>query len=395
MRFSKDFINITLADFIVRSAYQMGKTPLLPFFAATLGATDAFLGVIVAVSTLTGLVLKPFIGILSDRWGRRVWFLVGTLVFVTIPFFYRFVSTPEQLFFIRIIHGLATAIYGPVTLAYIAELRPHSVAQSLGWFGMARSGGYIVGPALAGWLLLTLDPAAVFTIIGLLSCLALVPVLLLKEVQVPPRDRPPLRQQVTTALAIGSRIPSIWLAGALEASSFVALYTVKAFLPVYALAAGTNVALVGLFFSVQEGAHILLKPLGGRLGDRAGHLLAIISGMALLGIGLMCLPLFTGVGLMIPALITGAAQAMIFPATVALVARQTPPTQLGAGMGLIGMMNNLGKVIGPVVGGLLITQLGFQVVLYGMALGLIAGAAVLLLTVGSAQRRMLKMEHEH
>ena len=111
------FIGITGADFIVRSAYQMGKTPLLPIFAMTLGATDAFLGFIVSVSTLTGMVLKPAIGILSDRWGRRWWLIAGTVSFAGMPFLYRFVDTPAELFGIRIIHGLATAIYGPVTLA--------------------------------------------------------------------------------------------------------------------------------------------------------------------------------------------------------------------------------------------------------------------------------------
>ena len=35
---SKAFAYITGADFLVRSAYQMGKTPLLPIFAAALGA---------------------------------------------------------------------------------------------------------------------------------------------------------------------------------------------------------------------------------------------------------------------------------------------------------------------------------------------------------------------
>ena len=51
MRFSRQFINVTIADFIVRSAYQMGKTPLLPVFAQTLGAGEVFLGLIVSVST--------------------------------------------------------------------------------------------------------------------------------------------------------------------------------------------------------------------------------------------------------------------------------------------------------------------------------------------------------
>ena len=118
----KAFVLITSADFVVRSAYQVGKTPLLPIFAATLGATDVMLGLIVSVSTLTGMVLKPFFGILSDRWGRRVWLLIGTGFFTFMPFVYLLVRTPEELFYIRVIHGIATAIYGPVTLAYVVEL---------------------------------------------------------------------------------------------------------------------------------------------------------------------------------------------------------------------------------------------------------------------------------
>ena len=64
---SRGFICITAADFVVRSAYQMGKTPLLPILAAALGAGEAFLGFIVSVSTLTGMAFKPMVGILSDR----------------------------------------------------------------------------------------------------------------------------------------------------------------------------------------------------------------------------------------------------------------------------------------------------------------------------------------
>lgn len=79
-------LKISAADFIVRTAYQMGKTPLLPLFAASLGANATFLGLIVSVSTLTGMLLKPIFGFLSDRWGRWIWLLAGTLLFAGIPF---------------------------------------------------------------------------------------------------------------------------------------------------------------------------------------------------------------------------------------------------------------------------------------------------------------------
>ena len=131
---SRAFAYVTAADFTVRSAYQMGKTPLLPIFAASLGAGDVLLAFIVSVSTLTGMVLKPFIGVLSDRWGRRIWLIVGTVFFALMPFAYRFVQTPEQLFAVRLIHGLATAIYGPVTLAYVSECSQSSAYSAVSPF---------------------------------------------------------------------------------------------------------------------------------------------------------------------------------------------------------------------------------------------------------------------
>ena len=297
-----NFISITGADFIARSAYQMGKTPLLPIFAMTLGATDAFLGFIVSVSTLTGMVLKPAIGILSDRWGRRWWLIVGTAFFAGMPFLYRFIHTPAELFGIRIIHGLATAIYGPVTLAFVAEGAKDRLAEKLGWFGMARSAGYIVGPAAAGGLLAAeVSPVSVFTIIGLFSCLAFVPILLLSEPA--PRTKTvslPIRQQIVHALKSGTHTPSVWLSGGLEATVFIALYAVKAFLPIYALSTGISIALVGTFFSLQEGVHTVLKPVGGRVGDRLGYFWAICLGMALMGITLPLIALTNGImGLMV------------------------------------------------------------------------------------------------
>ena len=174
---------ITSADFMVRTAYQMGKTPLLPIFAASLGANATFLGLIVSVSTLTGMLLKPIFGLLSDRWGRWIWLLVGTLLFIGIPFLYQLIHTPEELLFLRLVHGLATAIYGPVTVAWVMEHGQNSgssddnCAERLGWFSMARNGGYLLGPTIAAALLTVIEPATVFTVIGLMSSCALLPVL--------------------------------------------------------------------------------------------------------------------------------------------------------------------------------------------------------------------------
>jgi MFS family permease len=422
MKFSRDFYKLTLADFIVRSGYQMGKTPLLPILAASLGASDVLLGMIVSISTLTGMVSKPIFGFLSDRQGRRWWIILGTLFFAAIPFFYQWIETPAQLVLIRVIHGTATAIYGPVTVAFIAERSGRRTAEHLGWFDMARSGGYIVGPLMAGGLLLFMDPATVFTVIGLISCAAFVPVLMLREDRgrQTTDDRQPTKDEgrktnvdlisntqypisntqrfdnpstnhyalrtipsrmrhafriFLAALRIGARTPAVWLSGIMEATVYVALYAAKAFLPIYALTAGYNTAQIGLFFSVQEGVHLLTKPFGGRVGDRLGHARSIALGMTALAAAMPLLTVAANFwGLLALAVVVGMAQALIFPNTMALVTEQISPIHLGAGMGLVGTFENLGKVIGPVLGGLLIAQMDYQSMFWLMGALMLIGA---------------------
>ena len=258
---------------------------------------------------------------------------------------------------------------------------------------MARSGGYIVGPALAGWLLLSLEATAVFTIIGIISCAVFLPVLSLPETRrTEQRKRKALLQHIKSALRDGGRTPAVWLTGGLEAAAFIALYTLKAFLPIYALEAGLSVALVGIFFSLNEAVHVLGKPFCGRLGDRWGYLPCISLGMLILAAALpLVRALDQGLAFLLPAALMGLAQALIFPAAIALVSDRISPEHLGAGMGLIGMLQNFGKVAGPVLGGLAIMALGYDATLIGLSALLLIGA----LTIWSlfAPRKLLKAPH--
>lgn len=350
----------------------MGKTPLLPIFAASLGATGAMLGFITSVSTLTGMLSKPLFGALSDRGGRRRWLLLATALFVLAPFVYGYLNRPEQLVVLRLIHGIGTAIYGPVTLAHVGELTSRRRAESFGWFGYARSGGYIVGPLLAGWLLLSLDAATVYRIIGLMSAAAFFPLFFLRDTKHKKTvaiDRKPFFASLQKTLRFSARERIVWLVGSLEGLSYVALYALRAFLPIYALSAGASAFDVGSFFAAQEATHIIAKPYGGRLGDRWGYYPMIALGLTLLAFSLLLLTVLRhDLALATTALTFGLAQAAIFPATLALIVGRFPPAQLGAGMGFLGALRNAGKVAGPLLGGALIQMVGFHTSLQFLAL---------------------------
>lgn len=46
---------IVLASLLSRLGYQMARSPVLPTFAADLGASPELIGVVVAASTVTGI----------------------------------------------------------------------------------------------------------------------------------------------------------------------------------------------------------------------------------------------------------------------------------------------------------------------------------------------------
>jgi len=358
-----------LADFIVRGFYQIGKTPLLPLFAASIGAGELIIGFIVSVSTMTGMLLKPVFGILSDRWGRKVWLLVATILFSGMPFLYQFVTTEQELMVLRLFHGISTAIFGPVSLAYVAGINAKNLGERIAHFGISRLLASLLAPLIAGVLLTFLDFQTVFLLIGFCSLLAMIPIFFLSEKHVTkPQKQVSIANQFYSSFKYSVGISAIWLAGFLELMVYLTIYAVKAFLPLFIISQeGGTVLQAGLFFFVQELSHIIFRPVGGRLSDRNSQSIVIIIGMISISIGLCLLTNLPDNLLLISAILFGVGQGLIFPSSVSLLSKKTHDAHIGAAMGLYGALRNLGKVIGPVIAGTMLSLYSYTTVFYTFA----------------------------
>lgn len=376
-------------DFTLRTFYQMGKTPLLPVFAAGLGAGEAMIGLVIAASTCTGIVAKPVFGFLSDCWGRRRWLFVAAGVFVCVPFLYPLVGSPEQLFVVRQVHGLATAILGPVTLAYVIAMASERSAERVAIFGMARGASYVVAPILSGGLVVVVGVSGMYPVLGLLSCIAII---LLAGLPSQPAAVMPGRTQPQALNAIWRRAgaafrvtvatPALWVAGGLEMMVYVATYATKAFLPLHVLnQPDGSLALAGIFFTVQELVHLAFRPVGGRMADRLGFGVAVCVGTSVAGLGLVSMGRLDGSELLMVAVAVGAGQGLAFPAAVALLGRNVQADKIGTGMGLYGALRNVGKVTGPIIAGVLLERYGFVSVFQVLGVLLMASGWLIALLV--------------
>ena len=123
-----------LLGFFAIFSTTISKNPVLPLFSQALGASDAVIGMIAAVSPLAGILFSFPVGVLSDHLGRRKLLIASGLVFLSAPVLYLFITDPFWLIPVRFFHGTATAILTPVISAIIAERFPEKKGEMLGQY---------------------------------------------------------------------------------------------------------------------------------------------------------------------------------------------------------------------------------------------------------------------
>jgi MFS family permease len=358
------FTAIVLASLLSRLGYQMARSPVLPTFAADLGALPELIGVIVAASTITGVFFKLPSGALSDVLGRKRMMVLGAPFFAGPPFLYPFIHDPWSLLALRFVHGFATAIFSPVASAYVAGLSETGRGARLGWFSSANDVGATAGPLIGGFVLFfTSSFALTYLLVGALGVLTLLLVLLLPDAERETRTTKTLATRLAEfrqGLAEVLRTPPIFVAAGIEAVMYLGYGAFLGFLPIYAKTVGLNDAQIGIVFGAQLALAMVAKPIAGRTSDRIGRIPVIVVGLLLCA---MALPLIFRSGSMAVFLavapLLGLGVGAVTPVTNALIADLASARRLGAAMGVFGTIWDVGEAAGPMLAGFLIGDLGY------------------------------------
>jgi len=370
------FILLCLMGGLAIFSSTMAKTPALPLFIHSMGVPVSTVGFIAAASTVVGIVVSLPAGILSDIIGRRRVILMAAIVFATAPFLYLLITSPWQLVLVRIYHGLATAILGPVALAAVADTFEKGRGERMGWYSSATMVGRFLAPLVGGILIFGEDFRWVYLADGFAGVLALVAAIRLPLVtatsgsmwEVLKRERNKYGQEI----AFVFRHLGILATSGIEAVQYFAFGCLETFLPIYLYdKLGYPTWKIGLLFAVQILVVIFTKPIMGRLSDRYGRIPMIVSGLALGGIttGTILISSSYMVILVLIALF-GLGLATVTASTAALVADLARSQSRGSALGILSSIMDVGHSSGPMVTGVLIGaysyQLAFRIV--GIAL---------------------------
>lgn len=366
--------------FLARFSYALARNPVLPLFALYLGAGPEAIGLAVGISTVTGIFFKMPAGAISDIIGRRRTMLAGLCFFAFVPFLYFFISSYEALVAVRFLHGFATAIYGPVAMAVVADVAGAKKGEMLSWFSSVAILGTLAGAPVGGLLVSLLGgvqgaTATTFHVVyGIVAVTGLAALLLgvkilLKEETAAGAVQGSRWERFVSGIREVSGDRRVVAASAMEGVQNMSMGALEAFLPVYAVTvAGLSAFEAGLLWAGQVVTTMLAKPLMGRFSDGHGRNGLIVAGLLCCAVPFALIPALRDfTSLFLACLVFGLGEALVTSSSAALVADLCKARNYGTAMGVFGTIFDIGHASGPILGGVLVGLLG-----YGWAFGIMS-----------------------
>lgn len=363
--------------------------PLLPFYSERLGASPTVVGEIVAIFAVFQLISGPILGQLSDRFGRRPVLLISQAGTLAGFFMLAYSNSIWMLFVARAIDG-ATAGNLTTAQAYISDVTaPENRAKSFAIIGVAFGFGFLVGPAISGFLAHYGYQAPIFAACGLSFVSILCTFFLL------PR-REPVHDHNAEAGPAGRRLSLFswgeyaqyfrkgdlarlllqWLLFSLSFSTFIAGFALFAERRYLWDGHRVGVREVGYIFAFNGFLGILLQGgLVGRLVRWLGERRVVQIGFLTSLLGYTALGFTATIGQLLWVFgFTSIGGAGLRPALTSMITQKAGKRDQGLIMGLTQSLTSVAQISAPVLAGILIDH--GQLTLWAIWAGVLCGLAL-------------------
>ena len=389
------FTALCSVGFFARLSYALARSPVLPLFALYLGAGPEAIGFAVGVSTVTGIFFKLPAGALSDVIGRKSTMMIGLVVFAIMPFTYLLIKDYQLLIVIRFIHGLATAIYGPVSMAVVADVAGAKKGELLSWFSSVTIIGNLLGAPLGGFILHRApgvggpslgDFQIAYVLSGVAGLMSFVLALGVLRDGRHPEKHNGLKEAYSKFISGIKEVMSdrrVVVTSSMEGLQNMTVGALEAFLPIYAVkVVGLNEFQAGLLWGVQVVITILSKPVMGKTSDRYGRKSLITAGLVLCAFSFGVIPLLKDFYLLaIAAVFFGLGESFVTSSSAALVADVCKEKHFGTAMGTFGTIFDIGHAAGPILAGFLLAGHSYLFSFWVMAAMLLLAVPIFVMTV--------------
>ncbi len=356
------------------SAGYGAAAPLVPLFAAGMGAGPAMVGLVVAVSEFFPIFLALPVGVLTDRLGPRRLLIAGAAGMVASSAVRTLASDLGLLVLSQVLLGVTSLAVWLCGQSFVARVvRPEERAQQFGTWIVAISLGNLVGP-VAGGVVADLALAAgtsqdaayrvVFAAGGLVGVLGVWHAWRLPDP--PPADQRSLSLRDTLGEAAGLLRRRGVVLGSLTSFSLILSGGIRrSFLPLYLAGLQMSPTAIGVLFAAPSLAAVAVRPFLASLVRWAGELGLLRRALVLTTVAWACVPwLETAVPLFLALAGTGLGHGAGLPVTMVLTVSDAPAYEHGTALGIRQMANRVADTVSPAAFGLAAGLLGLAASFY-------------------------------
>ena len=383
------FLIICIVGLFAILSSTMSKNPALKPFATNLGTPDDLLGIVAAASTIPGILISLPAASLSDVFGRRKVLLFAAFVFASAPFLYLGVNSWWTLALVRFYHGFATAIFIPVAEASIATLFPTKRGERISLFNSATAVGRALAPFLGGYILFSTNKSffTLYVAVGVAGVTAFIIALLFLADKRNITEKPENAEKTARTIFNGwltlIRNRTVLGVSFVQAVQYFVFGSVEFFFVGYLTdVAGLNFLLVGVITGSQIVALVVTRPLLGRVSDRIGRTKPILAGIVASCFLVAAIPFTTQFPvLLLLSIGYGVSFATVLSSTSPMVSDLVPTSLVGASMGFLSTMMDVGQTLGPIVSGVIFaTSLQYMGMFLSFSLLLVLSSVIFMVS---------------
>ena len=385
---NRDFLTLLASQSVSVGGDAVSSTAL-PLLVLALTGSGLAMGIVTAINTAADFVFGTIAGAVADRGDRkRMMFLSDfgrAILTALIPL--SVVLGGPTMAVVLIVSGPMAILRGFFRAGYLAAM-PNLVGRSQlargnGILETAFSASFIVGPALAGFLVTVIGPGETLALDAASYAISSVGLVLIRRDLKAPTDRPPSRivDDIREGIVYVAQHPVLRAVILLFASTSAVLTPVAAAMTFRIVRdlgqspAAFGLTLTGLGVGTMVGA---------LWATRLGHG-ANVRRVALLAVFLMGVPLIAAAAIpSLPAIValtalSGAGEAALVVVYISVRAANSPDALLGRIASTARVMALALMPIGSLIGGVLIDTVG------GTATLAVLGVAMCVLAVGFGQ----------
>lgn len=367
----------------------------IPIRALELGASPAFVGIILSAPYLLPLIFAIPLGTRIATVGERKMILLGAVGLVIGPISALIVPGFLGLVLLQVLTGVSQMVMMLAAQSVVAGLGTGRASEKhFGWYTTCISGGQLIGPIMAGWLI---DRVSVQLAFGIMLLIALI---CLGSGSALTRQERVVEHFPISSIGYSAQGRLLLENSGVQLSIIVTVAVIFAlsaygnFLPVYLKELSFSATAIGWLVSLRALSAMLIRPftsaMTGLVGGRARTMAFCV---VIVAVGVMCIGFTKSPAVLILlAMLIGLGSGISQPLSLVVLSDHVHVNQRPGALGMRLMSNRGAQFLAPVLFGILVQATGFAMtfLLVGLIL-FFCWLLILFMTPGFA--RFEKGEH--